>query len=145
MIIKLTSGATVQTLCDGYGYRGQTGYNVGPTNLSGIDIAWLARQPITPLRATNAIPQRGYNQTTRIGFSVTRLFDTEESAWEWAYYTFPAALLPSGTLGLYVTAKKHCDLANAVIISPLRIVPSGVSVDIDFAFEGGAMTFVTDP
>ncbi len=144
MIIKLTSGVTVQTLCDGYGYRGQTGYNVGPTAITGLDIAWLARAPITALRAANAAPQRGYNQSARFGFSITRLFDTEEAAWEWAHYTFPAALLPSGTLGLFVTAKKHCDFANAVIVSPMRIQPVGVTVDVDFNFECGAMTFTTD-
>jgi lactate dehydrogenase-like 2-hydroxyacid dehydrogenase len=73
------------------------------------------------------------------------LFDTEAAAWEWAHYTFPAALYTSGTLSLYVTDKKHCDIANAVIQSPLNIVPMGVSVDVDFLFQGGALSFVTDP
>ena len=74
-----------------------------------------------------------------------KLFDTEAAAWEWAYSTFPAALYTSGTLSIYVTDKKHCDIANAVIASPLNIVPMGVSVDVDFLFHGGALSFVTDP
>jgi len=145
MVIKLTSGGTPQTLCDGLGYRGQTGYNVGPTNTTGLSLAWLERAAKTPLRAAAATPLRGYCQSVRFGFSINRLFDTEAAAWEWAYSTFPAALYTSGTLSIYVTDKKHCDIANAVIQSPLNIVPMGVSVDVDFLFQGGALSFVTDP
>jgi hypothetical protein len=143
MIIKLTSGATVQTLCDGYAYRGQTGYNVGPINLSGLDINWLARQASTPLRAAAAVPFAGTNSTVRISFGITREFSTEADAWEWAHYTLPAGILLIGTLGFFVTTKKHCDIANASLQS-LRIVPVGVTVDVTFSFEGGAMTFTTD-
>jgi hypothetical protein len=143
MIIKLTSGATVQTLCDGYGYRGQTGYNVGPINLSGLDINWLKRQASTPLRSVAAIPQAGTNTTVAVSFGITREFATEADAWEWAHYMLPANLLLRGTLGFFVTTKKHCDIANAVIQS-LRIIPNGITVDVTFSFEGGAMTFTTD-
>ena len=143
MLIKLTSGVTVQTLCDGYGYRGTTGYSHGPTSLSGLDISWLARSMRTPLRSPAAIPLAGTNSSVRIQFGITREFATEADAWEWAHYTLPAGILLLGTLGLYITSKKHCDIANASLTS-LRILPVGITVDVTFAFEGGAMTFTTD-
>jgi hypothetical protein len=144
MVIKLTSGATVQTLCDGYAYRGSTGYSHGPTSLSGLDINWLARQASTPLRAPAAVPFAGTNSTVRVSFGITREFSTEEAAWEWAHYTLPSGIFLIGTLGFFLTTKKHCDIANASLQS-LRIIPVGITVDVTFSFEGGAMTFTTDP
>ena len=142
MTITLTSGATVQTLCDGYANRGETGKMLGPTDTAGMQWLWDI-QAKKPIRATAAVPLDRGNRLTSFGFSVYRLFSSEADAQEWAYYTFPMGLLRAGTLKIYVTTKKHADVASAVLES-LAVVPQGVEVDITFAFQGGAITFTTD-
>jgi len=143
MTISLTNGATVQTWCDGVGYRGQVGYMIGPTQHDGL-ARMFSVQRKQPLRALNSIPLPRNLATGDLGFSVYRLFNCEQDAQEWAYYTWPETCLRSGMLSLYTAAKRHVDLANCVL-SKLTCVPDGVAVEVSFAFQCSAATLVIDP
>jgi hypothetical protein len=143
MTITLTSGATVQTLCDGLSHRGETGYLLGPIESFGLDWAWDLQMK-KPLRATSAVPIHRGQRLLSFGFSVYRLFATEEAAFEYACYTLPATVLTSGTLSFVVGTGKHVDIANCALTG-LATRLLGVEADIDFRFAGGATTYVEDP
>ena len=139
MTITLTSGSTVQTLCDGPGFAGQTGKMIGPVGDMPLGFAWDV-QVKRPIRATAATPLPRENRTLSVSFSVYQVFATIEAARLWAVYTWPNGVLRAGTLKLYVNATNYAAYANAAL-QQMPIVQHGVAVDVSFVFVAGALTY----
>lgn len=142
MLITITSGATTQTLCHGIAQRGQSGYMLGPLGLEGLDMAWsvILKRPI---RAAVATPmQRGLREG-RFAFGIYRHFESLDAAHQWAYHTFPEALITAGSLAISVVTDKRARLSDAAL-ERLTIAPAGITVDVRMTWRYGAVTFEDD-
>ena len=140
MVIYLNNGSTDQSWCDGPSGRGSTGLMIGPVAHQGLDVAF-ALQTKQPLRALNTTPIQRNLARQSLGFSVYQIFASEAAAQMWAYYTWPTTCFRSGLMKIFFTygtpvpgTTPEVDFTN-VVLTHLKCVPVGVTVDVSFSFD----------
>jgi len=139
MTISLVNGSTTLSLCDGVANRGQVGYMIGPTALTPYQHLFDV-QVAKPIRAPSSIPYPRANRSGKFGFTVSRLFSCYADAVQWAYYTWPSTMPQSGILSIYPTPAHHSD--SVAVLESMTFNVEGIGVDISFAFQLGAITFI---